>query len=71
MMSSIHTFGTNEESRYRTPEIPAGTRAYGICVFTWAMWSDPAKMDDITVVSDIGLQWSPKIAPANTAPMMM
>ena len=30
------------------------------------MWSQPAERDDITVVSDIGEQWSPHTAPAST-----
>ena len=28
---------------------------------------DPAPMEDIMVVSEIGEEWSPKIAPAKTA----
>ena len=30
------------------------------------MWSQADAMEDMTVVSEIGLQWSPKIAPAST-----
>ena len=36
-------------------------------MFTWAIWLQPDPMEDIIVVSEIGEQWSPKIAPVNTA----
>ena len=35
------------------------------------MWLQPAAMDDRTVVSEIGAQWSPKREPLRTAAMVM
>ena len=34
------------------------------------MRSEPVNVDDSTVVSEMGEQWSPKIAPEKTAPTM-
>ena len=34
------------------------------------MWSQPLDCEDKTVVSEIGEQWSPKMAPAKTLAMM-
>lgn len=39
-----------------TADIPAAVNAYGSCVLTWSMWSEPLNIDDIIVVSLIGLQ---------------
>src|SRR5690606_22593639 len=42
------------------------TSAYGNCVRTCAMWSQPDAIDLRMVVSDSGEQWSPHTAPAST-----
>lgn len=42
-------------------------KAYGIWVLTWSRWSHDEAMLDMTVVSLMGEQWSPKIAPSSTA----
>ena len=47
--------------------IAATNNAYHICVLTWSIWLHPAPIDESIVVSDIGEQWSPNIAPVNTA----
>ena len=40
--------------------------AYGSWVRTWSTWSHPDAVDDSTVVSEMGEQWSPKMEPAST-----
>ena len=45
----------------------AAVPAYGICVRTWSIRSAADPMEDMIVVSEIGEQWSPKIAPHVTA----
>ena len=35
------------------------------------MWSQEEPMEDMTVVSEMGEQWSPKIPPDSTTPMAM
>ena len=47
--------------------IEATNNEYQICVLTWSMWLHPAPIDDIIVVSDIGEQWSPNIAPVKVS----
>lgn len=54
---------------YPAPEMAAAVRAYGNCVNTWSMWLHPAPVDERIVVSEIGEQWSPNTAPANTEAM--
>ena len=54
---------------YPTPAAtPAQRSAYGACVLTWSTWSAADAIEDITVVSEMGEQWSPKTAPARTDP---
>ena len=43
------------------------TIAYGICVRTCSICGQPVAVDDNIVVSEIGEQWSPQIAPSSTA----
>ena len=40
--------------------------AYGICVRTWLIWLQELANELKIVVSEMGEQWSPKTAPANT-----
>ena len=47
-------------------EIKALINAYGNCVLTWSIWLEPAAIEEIIVVSEIGEQWSPKIPPPKT-----
>lgn len=42
-------------------------KEYHIWVLTCSIWLQPAPIEDNIVVSDIGEQWSPKIAPVSTA----
>lgn len=49
---------------YVTNEIAATVNAYGSCVETWFTWLHCAPALAITVVSEIGEQWSPHTAPA-------
>ena len=48
--------------------IAAAVIAYGPCVLTWSIWSEPDARDERIVVSEIGEQWSPKHPPPITAP---
>ena len=43
--------------------------AYGIWVRTWEMWLQAQDCELSIVVSEIGEQWSPNTAPANTLPI--
>jgi hypothetical protein len=48
--------------------VPAATSANGSWVVTWSIRWMPDPIEDRIVVSDSGDVWSPKIAPASTAP---
>lgn len=50
-----------------TNETTAAITAYGICVMTWTIWSDPDPVLESIVESEIGEQWSPNTPPASTA----
>ena len=52
-----------------TVTIPTNT-AYHIWVLTCSIWSHPAPVEESIVVSEIGEQWSPNIAPVNTADVL-
>ena len=52
---------------YPTAATAALINAYGNCVRTWSIWLLLAPVDERIVVSEIGEQWSPNTAPANTA----
>ena len=55
-------------TRYRiTASVPQQS-AYGSCVCTWSIWSDADPVEERTVVSDNGEQWSPNTPPPATAP---
>ena len=66
--STIHNGIPNPAGIYPNNTVIAATNnAYGSWVLTWSIWSHPAPIDDKIVVSDIGEQWSPNIAPVSTA----
>ena len=44
--------------------------AYGNWVATWAAWSQPVPVLERTVVSEMGEQWSPQVAPDKTAALV-
>ena len=50
-----------------TAAISPQSPAYGICVFTWSIWSLADAIEETTEESDIGEQWSPKTPPPNEA----
>ena len=55
--------GIEQHSKDMRPD----TIAYGNCVRTCSAWSHPVPTLDSTVVSEIGEQWSPQVAPLRTA----
>ena len=59
---------TSRDEVFGSADVVAQVSAYGACVFTWSTWSDAAAIEERTVVSEIGEQWSPNTAPARTDP---
>ena len=66
---AIHAEPANGATTYATNETAATVSTYGSCVLTCAMWSQRAPAEAMTVVSEIGEQWSPHTAPAMQAEM--
>src|SRR5699024_12355650 len=66
-MSAIHVDSVYPTVMNDRSEIVAAINAYGICVITCVMWSDPDPVDDRIVESEIGETWSPNTPPASTA----